>query len=89
MNSQHPQYRIRTVNLTGNVNLQNYLNNFPLFGTWILWIQDWLKVLDFFKNGRVEHKSNMEIVLNIKLGLNNKRTCFKWNHLNNFYNLDK
>ena len=89
LNSQHPQYRVRTVNLTGNVNLKNSLNNFPLFGTKYLDYLDWLKVLDFFEKGIIDHILNMKIVLNIKSGMNDKRTCFKWNHLNKFYNLDK
>jgi len=31
-NTPHPQYRLRTLNLESNLNLVNYLNEYPLFG---------------------------------------------------------
>jgi len=33
MDTKHPQYRIRTTSLKGNIVLENYLLNYPLFGT--------------------------------------------------------
>jgi hypothetical protein len=33
INSINKQYRIRTTSLKGNTTLENYLNNFPLFGS--------------------------------------------------------
>jgi LAGLIDADG DNA endonuclease family protein len=32
INTKHPEYRVRTVNLKGNMNLESYFNNFPLYG---------------------------------------------------------
>jgi hypothetical protein len=32
-NKPSPEYRVRTCNTKGNINVKNYLNNFPLFGT--------------------------------------------------------
>jgi hypothetical protein len=49
---------------------------------------DWLKVLNLFKEGKFDHKSNMEYVQKIKLNMNTKRIVYTWDHLNNFYNLD-
>lgn len=84
----NPEYRVRTVSLKGNINLENYLNNFPLFGSKYLDYFDWLKVLNLFKKGKFDHKSNMEDVKKIKLNMNDRRTVYTWNHLDNFYKLD-
>jgi hypothetical protein len=35
------------------------------------------------------HKANMIYVKFIKSGMNDKRTLFVWDHLQNFYNLNK
>jgi len=85
----HPQYRVRTTNLKGNLSLENYLNNFTLFSSKYLDSKDWVKVLDYFKLGNYDYKSNIENIVSIKSGMNDKRTVFIWDHLNNFYNLDK
>ncbi|KAH9158361.1 hypothetical protein EDB89DRAFT_2118592 [Lactarius sanguifluus] len=61
-----PEYRVRTTSLNGNLILENYLNTFPLFG-----------ILDKFKSGRFQHKSNIEEIILIKSY-----------HLGKFYNLD-
>ena len=86
---KHPEYRVRTVNLKGNIILENYLSTFPLYSCKYLDCLDWLKVLGLFKSGKVDHKFNMDNVLKIKLGMNDKRTIYIWDHLKNFYNLDK
>ena len=88
VNKPKPEYRVRTTYLNGNLVLENYLNKFPLFGSKYLNYKDWLKVLDQFKLGNYKHKSNIEEVILIKSGMNDKRTIFIWDHLNNFYNLD-
>jgi hypothetical protein len=33
LSTNYPQYRIRTTNLQGNIAVENYLLNYPLFGT--------------------------------------------------------
>ena len=90
--SKNPQYRIRTTSLNGNLILVEYLNKYPLFGTKYLDYKDWLKVLNIFKSG--EHindsrASAIEKIIKIKGQMNDKRTVFSWDHLQNFYNLDK
>ena len=87
IDSPHPQYRLRTTSLKGNLALENYLNNFSLFSSKYLDYKDWIKVLDYFKLNI--HNSNIEDITFIKSGMNDKRTVFNWDHLNNFYNLDK
>jgi LAGLIDADG endonuclease/Cytochrome C and Quinol oxidase polypeptide I len=85
-----PEYRIRTTSLRGNLVLENYLNNYPLFGTKYLDSIDWLKALNIFKEGL--HKDNNKIsneILEIKSVMNDRRQQFVWDHLQNFYKLDK
>jgi hypothetical protein len=88
MSKPNSQYRVRTVNLKGNIILKNYLNNYSLFGTKYLDYLDWLKVLSLFEKGKFNHKSIIEYVQKIKSNMNNGRIVYTWNHLNNFYNLD-
>jgi intein/homing endonuclease len=89
IDTPNPQYRIRTTSLKGNLALENYLNNFPLFSSKYLDYKDWIKVLENFKSGNYKHQLEIENVIFIKSGMNDKRTVFIWDHLNNFYNLDK
>lgn len=87
LNKSKPEYRVRTTNLQGNKQVKNYLISYPLFGTKFLDFVDWMKVLDLFING--EHKTELgkEKISNIKSNMNNKRTVFTWDHLQNFYKL--
>lgn len=82
-----PEYRVRTTNLKGNINAKNYLLQFPLFGTKHLDSLDWMEVVDMFD--RKEHNTDKgkEKIVKIKSAMNNFRTNFIWDHLQNFYNL--
>ena len=82
-----PEYRVRTTNLKGNIQAKNYLLQFPLFGTKHLDSLDWIEVVDMF--GRKEHitEQGKEKIIKIKSGMNNFRTDFTWDHLQNFYNV--
>ena len=82
-----PEYRVRTNNLKGNIKALNYLLQFPLFGTKHLDSLDWMEVVNMFD--RKEHKTDKgkEKIVKIKSGMNNFRTNFTWDHLQNFYNL--
>jgi len=86
MDTKQPKYRVRTTSLKGNIIVENYFLNFPLFGTKYLDFLDWIKVLEYFKIGT--HMQNVENISNIKSNMNDKRTIFTWDHLQNFYKLD-
>lgn len=91
INSKNPQYRIRTTNLKANLALVDYLTKYPLWGTKLLDFKDWAKVVTIFatvKKGSFNHKDNMDYVKEIKSNMNDKRTVFIWDHLQNFYNLN-
>lgn len=86
--SKHPQYRLRTLNKNSNMILVNYLNKYPLFGSKHLDFLDFNKVLNLFNPKFKANQTNIKKVLEIKSGMNDKRTIITWEHLNNFYNLD-
>lgn len=64
-----------------------YLLQFPLFGTKHLDSLYWIGVVDMFD--RNEHKTDegKEKIVKIKSGMNNFRTVYTWDHLQNFYNV--
>lgn len=85
----NPEYKIKTTNLRGNLCLESYLTSYPLFGTKYLDFKSWIEVLNLFKAGKLDHKSNVAKVVQIKSNMNDKRTVFVWDHLQNFYNLNE
>ena len=72
----NPEYRVRTVNLQGNLTLCNYLENYPLFGTKHLDAKDWMKVVRMFDKGEHKGKTGMEKIVKIKSLMNDRRTTF-------------
>ena len=58
-----------------------------MFGTKYLDSIDWIKVVDLFNNGKHKTELDKENILNIKSNMNDKRTVFTWDHLQNFYKL--
>jgi hypothetical protein len=89
--SSHPQYRVRTINLASNEILSNYLAKYPLFSSKHLNYLDFLKVLELKKANRLSpgDVNYLNNVKQIKEGMNNKRVLFFWNHLQDFYKLEK
>lgn len=88
LDGPNPEYRVRTTNLQGNLSLCNYLSNFPLFGTKHLDAKDWMKVVEMFEKGQHKDKTGIEKIVKIKSSMNDKRTTFVWDHLQDFYNLE-
>lgn len=84
-----PEYRVRTVNLKENLILIEYLNKYPIFSSKILNYKDWIKVLNYFKNKEHTKPESLKEIIKIKLNMNDKRTNFYWDHLQNFYDLHK
>jgi LAGLIDADG DNA endonuclease family protein/cytochrome c/quinol oxidase subunit I len=87
-NTSNPQYRMRTTNLESNLILVNYLNEYPLFGSKFLDYNNWKEILNLFQPRFKYSQENIDKVLTLKSQMNDKRTIFIWDHLNNFYNLD-
>ena len=83
----NPEYRVRTTSLQANIILCKYLDNYPLFGTKYLDAKDWMKVVSMFEKGEHKGKTGIEKIVQIKSNMNDKRTIFIWDHLQDFYNL--
>jgi len=81
------EYRVRTSNLESNLILISYLKNNNLFSSKYLNYLDWICAIDLIaknKHKDLEGKDQLRI---IRDGMNNKRTHFNWDHLQNFHNL--
>jgi hypothetical protein len=77
--TKHPQYRIRTSTIKTNLFLCNYLDQFNLQGTKYLDYKDWKSILHFFEEGT--HYENTTKIVEIKSGMNQRRTEYNWDHL--------
>lgn len=86
--SKFPQYKVVTTNLASNIILENYLAKYPIFSSKYLNYKDWLKVLEFKKISKYDTEF-LDKVVEIKNGMNNKRTIFVWDHLQGFYKLKR
>lgn len=82
-------YRVRTLNIKGNLVCKEYLQKYPLFGTAFLDFQDWCVVLQFFEKNLHKNKSFYNIIVQIKEEMNHNRRRYRWDHLKNFYHLEK
>ena len=89
MNKPKPEYRVRTTNLSSNLVLIKYLEKYPLFSSKYLNYKDWRKVLLYFEAKKHTESESIKAIIEIKSKMNNKRTEFNWDHMNNFYNLYK
>lgn len=85
----NPEYRVRTTSLKANYLLINYLKEYPLFSSKYLNYMDWLKILKYFENREHTKLESINKIIEIKKGMNDRRTEFNWDHLNKFYNLYK
>lgn len=82
-----PEYRVRTVNIKGNLTLIDYLDKFPLFSSKVLNYNDWMKVFGYFKTKEHTKLESIKEIIKIKSKMNDKRTEFNWDHLQKFYDL--
>lgn len=89
----NPQYRVRTLNSNSNLILINYFENYPLQGKKYLDYISWLEIAKEFilykDKGKVNHKLLIYRAKIIKNQMNDKRSIFTWDHLMNFYNIEK
>ena len=58
------------------------MNNYLLLSSKYLDYKDWEKAALLFINGTHTLIENKKLILNLKNGMNNKRTIYTWNHLN-------
>jgi hypothetical protein len=85
--SKRSTFRVRTNNIAANQLLISYLDRFPLFGTKYLDYLDWVKAFSIYVEGYHYSEHGINEIVKIKSHMNDKRTIFIWDHLNNFYSL--
>ena len=73
MDRLHPEYRVITVNLKGNIALENYLSNFPLFGSKHLDYLDWKTLIKMKKEKAYLNEKGRLLMQNIKSSMNSGR----------------
>lgn len=83
------QYKVKTTSLISNLILSEYLHKYPLFSSKFLNFQDFYKVLLLIQNQKHKTENEKDLILSIKNKMNNNRTEFIWNHLHNFYYINK
>lgn len=84
-NSNFPRYRVRTYSLSSNLNLIDYLSNFPLFSSKHLDFLAWKQAVLLIRDKKHLTSEGKILLSALKSSMNNSRTIFTWNHLSNFY----
>lgn len=79
------EYHVRTDCLASNIILEEYLDNYPLFGSKYLDYIDWKIALQLFKPRFKSTPKNIQILLLAKSRMNDSRRILNWKHLANFY----
>jgi len=80
-------YEIRTSKKESNQILIDYLDNYPLFSSKYFDYLNWkdiynIKIKKMYKT--TEGTNELKL---LKFAMNNKRTNFNWDHLNNFWSI--
>lgn len=81
---------VKTHSIKSNDNLTNYLTKFPLWSSKFLNYSDWLIAIDLFKKVyKTKNKSDevFNVIKKIKVGMNDNRVKFTWDHLLKFYSI--
>jgi LAGLIDADG endonuclease/Cytochrome C and Quinol oxidase polypeptide I len=81
------EYNVIVAKLENNLIVASYLNKYNLFSSKFLNYLDWLNVLNMIKDKKHRTLVGKNEIYRIKEGMNNKRTSFNWDHLQNFHNL--
>jgi len=85
--TSNPKFRVRTLNLNANITLINYFTNYPLFSSKYLDFLVWKEVVDLIKIGDHKNENGRNKIRELKSTINDSRTIFLWDHLNQFYEL--
>ena len=81
----YKEYSITTNSVKKNLILIQYLDKYPLFSSKHLNYLDFKTIVNIILNKEHKTTSGKEKIQLIKSGMNNRRTEFNWNNLQNFY----
>lgn len=81
------EYSIRTNKLETNLIVASYFKKYNLFSSKYLNYLDWLSVLNIIIQKQHKTLEGKDQIRAIRDSMNNKRTFFNWDHLQNFHNL--
>jgi len=81
------EYRVKTSKLDNNLIIVSYINKYKLFSSKYLNYIDWVTALNIISEKKHKTIEGIEEIRLIRDGMNNKRTIFKWDHLQYFHNL--
>uniref|UniRef100_UPI0023F5823A LAGLIDADG homing endonuclease n=1 Tax=Cyathus striatus TaxID=68777 RepID=UPI0023F5823A len=79
------EYSITTNSVINNLKLINYLDKFPLFSSKHLNYLDFKSIVKMIENKEHKIYGGIEKINLIKMGMNNRRKFFNWDHLQKFY----
>ena len=85
--TNNPKFRVRTTTTRANYNLIDYLTKFPLFSGKYLDYLVWVDVVNMFKAGEHKSQTGRDRIKELRQIINDNRTIFTWDHLNEFYSL--
>jgi hypothetical protein len=80
-NTGNYYWRINSSSKSSTLILINYLNKYTLLSSKYLDYKDWESAAFFFINGTHKLVENKKIILNLKNGMNSKRSIYSWYHL--------
>jgi hypothetical protein len=82
-------YEVRTTRKESSDKLINYLSLYPLFSSKFLDFSDWSEVhkIRISKDYKKKTTEGISKLISLKNGMNNLRTHFNWDHLDNFYKI--
>ena len=83
------QYVVFISKLESNKILYSYLSNYPLFSSKFLNGQDCFRVMKLIEEKKHKTGEGKNIINEIKNNMNDRRTEFVWDHLQNFYEMYK
>jgi hypothetical protein len=88
INTQHPKFRVRTVNLSSNLILIQYLSKFPLFSSKHLDFLEWQRTFEIISTKAHKTQQGLDSIFLYKSLVNEQRRLFTWDHLALFYTID-
>jgi hypothetical protein len=83
-NNNKEYFLIRASNRKSLIAIINYFSHFNLYTSKYLDYSNWAETAKLLLNNEAYSLKNRKRIYSLKHNMNNKRTIFNWDHLNNF-----